>query len=65
MTDYQISPEELDRYLHQTSAVVGLPIAEEHAAGVKRYLQISLRMAAAMETMPLQMEDDFAPIFHA
>ncbi|MBU2774836.1 DUF4089 domain-containing protein [Acidithiobacillus ferrooxidans] len=49
----------------ETSAVVGLPVAEEYVAGVKKYLQTSLRMAAALEAVPLPMDGDFAPIFHA
>lgn len=65
MSDYKIPPEELDRYLHEMGAVVGLSIAEEYMAGVKKYLQISLRMAVALEAARLQMEDDFAPIFRA
>ena len=65
MPDCKISPDELEHYLLETSAVVGLPVAEEYVAGVKKYLQTSLRMAAALEAVPLPMDDDFAPIFHA
>ena len=61
----QNSSEELAQYLTAVSAIVGLSIAPEYASGVKRYLQISLRMAATLEGVPLHTEDDFAPGFHA
>lgn len=65
MFDCKTQPDKLDRYLHETSMLLDLPIAPDYVVGVKKYLQISLRMAAALEAVPLQMEDDFAPIFHA
>ncbi|MGE0048195.1 MAG: DUF4089 domain-containing protein [Acidithiobacillus sp.] len=61
----QNSPEELAQYLTAVSAMIELPIAPEYVSGVKRYLQISLRMAAILEGVPLHTEDDFAPVFHA
>ncbi|QER46032.1 hypothetical protein F0726_02986 [Acidithiobacillus caldus] len=45
--------------------MVGLSIAEEYIIGVKNYLQISLRMMAVLEVVPLSIGDDFGPVFRA
>ncbi|MCE5361507.1 MAG: DUF4089 domain-containing protein [Acidithiobacillus sp.] len=49
--------------MRDVSAFVGLSIDADYHAGVRKYLQISLRMAAALDAVPLQIKNDFAPIF--
>jgi 3,4-dihydroxy-2-butanone 4-phosphate synthase len=63
MSYSKISPDSVERYMREASAMVCLPIAEEHVVGIKNYLQLSLRMMAALEPVPLSIDDDFAPIF--
>ena len=65
MNSGSIQLNELDKYMLHVSTVVGLPIAEEYGSDVMKHLQISLNMAALLETVPLQIEDDFAQIFRA
>jgi hypothetical protein len=65
MSEVENSPDHLDRYIRDVSAFVGLPIDADYHAGVRKYLQISLRMAAALDAVPLQMKDDLAPVFLA
>ena len=65
MSDSKISADAVERYTREASAIVSLPITEEYVVGIKNYLQISLRMMAALEPVPLSIDDDFAPIFRA
>jgi len=63
MSEVEDSPDHLDCYIRDVSAFVGLSIDADYHAGVRKYLQISLRMAAALDAVPLQIKNDFAPIF--
>ncbi|AUW34127.1 DUF4089 domain-containing protein (plasmid) [Acidithiobacillus caldus] len=65
MSDWNVSADAVERYMRETSAMVGLSIAEEYIIGVKNYLQISLRMMAVLEVVPLSIGDDFGPVFRA
>ncbi len=52
-----------DAWIDAASAVVGLPIAEAHRAGVERFLALAAEMAATLETVALGDELALAPVF--
>jgi hypothetical protein len=52
-----------DAWIDTVSAVVDLPIAEAHRAGVARYLALAAEMAATLEAVDLGDDLALAPVF--
>ncbi len=52
-------------YARAAAAAVGLPLREEHLPGVAMNLGVAARMAAVVEGMKLEPQDEAAPVFVA
>ncbi len=53
----------IEAYVDAVAAVLELPIAAEHRAGVLRYFELAAQMAAVVGVVPLGVSDDPAPVF--
>ncbi len=62
MTDH---PFDADAYVDAAAALIGLPIAREHRAGVVVNLERLAAMARLVMDFPLPDEVDPAPVFRA
>lgn len=53
----------IEHHVDATAALIGLPIAPEHRAGVLRYFGIAADLAALVMAHPLAVEDEPAEVF--
>jgi hypothetical protein len=54
---------DFDAYVTQQSALLGLPIADEHRPGVLRYVELAAGMAAQVMGLPLSTVDEAGTVF--
>jgi Protein of unknown function (DUF4089) len=55
--------EMIERHVDATAALIGLPIAPEHHAGVLRYFGIAAGLAGLVMSHPLAVQDEPAEVF--
>jgi hypothetical protein len=53
----------LEDHVDAAAALIGLPIAPEHRAGVVRYLGIAAGMAEIVMAQPMHIADETAEVF--
>ncbi len=53
----------LEDYVDAAAAIIGLPIAPGHRAGVIHYLGIAAAMADTVMRQPLDLDDEPAEVF--
>jgi hypothetical protein len=58
-----MTEEEIAAAVDAKAALVGLPIAEAHRAGVLRYFALAAEMAELVLTVPLGRDDESAAVF--
>lgn len=58
-----MTPEQIERHVDATAATIGLPLDPSHRAGVVRYFTIAAAMAELVMTLPLDPQDEPAPVF--
>jgi len=58
-----MSPEDIERHVDASAALIGLPIGPEYRAGVVRYFGIATSLAELVMQMPLAPDDEPAPVF--
>lgn len=58
-----LTPSQIEAHVDATAAVLGLPIAPEHRAGVLGYFGLVSALAAVVHGLPLSPHDEPATVF--
>ena len=58
-----MTPDEVARYVDAAARALALPIAPEHRAGVLGYFSLAASLAAIVETQPIDLHEEPAPVF--
>ena len=56
-------PEDIERHVDATAALIGLPLAPEHRPGVLSYFALAAKLAALVMDAPLTPTDEPAEVF--
>ncbi len=58
-----MNPDDIERHVDATAALIGLPIGAEYRIGVLRYFGIAASLASLVMQQPLGVDDEPAPVF--
>lgn len=58
-----MTPAQIEAYVDAAAAVLHVPVAAEHRAGVLNYFALAAEMAASVEAHPFTVSDDPAVAF--
>jgi hypothetical protein len=56
---------DLETYAKQAAVLIGLPLDPRHLPGVVQNLRVAARAAALVQSVPLALTDEPAPVFVA